>query len=186
MIRLAALFGAALFLSAAASAGTDIQLPSFHGINVHGGGEVKLIYGPVQRVTVIKADMKVARITVKGGMLDLSPCDGTCWGNHELKVEVVTPNIDAVEVHGGGWLAAEGNFPKTPRLTADIHGGGTANLRNLPADTVEAEVHGGGTLHVNALTALNADVHGGGSITYTGHPQRLSTKTHGGGSIHGE
>lgn len=177
---------AAVLLTGSALAGTDLKLPPFTGIAIHGGGEVKLFYGPVQKVTVIEADMKVARIEVKGNTLDLSPCDGTCWGTHKLKVEIITPNIDRIDVHGGGWLVASGSFPKIAQLNAEIHGGGSANLRAIPVETVNADVHGGGDLHVNVLSTLKAEVHGGGEVTYIGHPPVIKSQTHGGGSIHGE
>jgi len=163
-----------------------VKLPPFSAVNVHGGGDVKLIYGPVQRVTVLKGDMKVARVLVKGNTLELAACDGMCWGSHELLVEVVTPNIDAMDIHGGGSIRASGNFPKLPHLRAEIHGGGDADFSAIPFETVDAEVHGGGSLRVKALNALNAQVHGGGDVHYVGHPAHIVSQTHGGGSINGE
>jgi len=186
MIRPFAFVMSAALFAGAAMAGTEVKLAPFSGIDVHGGGDVKLIYGPVQRVTVIKGDLKVARIRVTGSTLDLSPCDGTCWGSHDLAVEIVTPSIAALNIHGGGSIAAHGNFPKQPHGALNVHGGGDADLAAIPFEEVDAEVHGGGNLRVKALNALTADVHGGGDIVYLGHPAKISTQAHGGGSIHGE
>ncbi|MDR3527007.1 MAG: DUF2807 domain-containing protein [Rhizomicrobium sp.] len=186
MIRIAALMTAAVLLTGASVAGTDVKLPPFTAIAVHGGGEVKLSYGPVQRVTVIKGDTKVAQILVKGQTLDLSPCTGVCWGSHDLVVEVVLAKLDAVDIHGGGNVTAQGTFPTQPHLNAEVHGGGEADLRAIPFDSVNAEVHGGGSLRVKALNTLNAQVHGGGDVSYVGHPAHIVSQTHGGGSINGE
>lgn len=185
MIRPLALIISAALLGGAAFAGTDVKVPPFSGIDVHGGGDVKLVYGPVQRVTVIKADMKVARIEVKGNTLDLSPCEGVCWGDHPLVVEIVSPKIENLNIHGGGSIRATGNFEKVSNLNIEVHGGGDADISAIPAQSVRANVHGGGDLKVKALDSLDAEVHGGGDITYVGHPPHIRSKTHGGGSIQG-
>jgi hypothetical protein len=186
MIRLAALVAATTLLTAASFAGNDVKLPPFSAIAVHGGGEVKVSYGPVQRVTIIKGDMKVARVEVKGQTLDLAACTGMCWGHHELLVEVVTPNLAALDIHGGGSISAQGTFPKLSQIRAEVHGGGEADISAIPIETVNAQVHGGGSLRVKALNTLNAQVHGGGEVNYVGHPAHITSQTHGGGSINGE
>jgi Protein of unknown function (DUF2807). len=186
MMRSLLAAAAVLTLTGAAYAGPDLQLAPFTKISVHGGGEVKLMYGPVQRVRVIEADMKVARIEVRGNTLDLSPCDGTCWGRHSLKVEITVPAIEAVDIRGGGSITAQGEFPKIPHLFAEVHGGGDANLRAIPVEALTADVHGGGDLAVHAIASLEAEVHGGGEVSYIGHPPVIKSRTHGGGSVHGE
>ncbi len=186
MIRIATLVSATVLLTGASFAGSDVKLPPFSAIDVHGGGEVKLSYGPVQRVTIIKGDTKVALVVVKDQTLELSPCSGVCWGSHDLLIEVVTPKLDALDIHGGGSIRAQGTFPKLAHVHADIHGGGEADLSAIPFESVDAEVHGGGSLRVKALNALNAQVHGGGEVFYLGHPAHINSQTHGGGSISGE
>ncbi|GAA0540201.1 hypothetical protein FHS83_003812 [Rhizomicrobium palustre] len=186
MIRFAALAATAVLFTSPGLAATELNLPPFSGINVHGGGEVKLVYGPQQRVTVIKSDPKTAEITVVGNTLNLSPCTGMCWGRHDLVVEVTTPRLETLSVHGGGTLTTQGEFPKQQRLRIDVHGGGEADLRGMPVDDISADVHGGGELHVKPIHALNAEVHGGGEVTYVGHPAILNSRTHGGGSVSGE
>jgi len=185
MIRPLAFIISATLLSGAAFAGTEVKVPPFSGIDVHGGGDVKLVYGPVQRVTVIKADMKVARIEVKGNTLVLSPCEGMCWGSHPLEVEIVSPKIEYLDIHGGGSIRATGNFEKVSNLKIEVHGGGDADISAIPVQSVRADVHGGGELKVKAIDSLDAEVHGGGDITYVGRPAHISSKTHGGGSIRG-
>lgn len=183
MIRSVALAAAALLLSSAAFAGTDLTFPTFTGIAVHGGGHVVLRHGNVQRVTVIKGDLSKINLHITGNVLEISPCKTWCWGMSQLDVEIVSPKIDSLDIHGGGELQAVGEFPRQPVLNVDVHGGGDLDSRAIPADTVNADVHGGGDARVKALAAINAEVHGGGSVSFAGNPARVSSQTHGGGSI---
>jgi hypothetical protein len=172
-----------LIVSAPAFAATDLSLPPFSAIEAHGGGHVVLHHGATQRVTVIKGDLKISRVTVKNGNLMIDPCPTNCWLNSpELEVEVVSPRIDALAAHGGGSIEAKGPFPRQAKLAVAAHGGGSIDARAIPADTVAASAHGGGSIKVNAIATLAAQAHGGGSISYTGNPQ-VSSATHGGGSI---
>ena len=184
MIRtiLPALAVAALLPSAALAAQT-INVPPFKSIELHGGGQAVLRHGDRQRVVLIKGDPAIAEIRVAGdGKLVLSPCRDTCWGNHELEVDVTTPAIAAISVHGGGELKAQSGFPRQPSLALTVHGGGDADVHALPADNVSVEVHGGGDARVRAERSLAANVHGGGDVHYWGHPQ-VRSSTHGGGSV---
>lgn len=180
---LAALIAAPLTMATPSFAATDIPLPAFTGISVHGGGHVILVYGAKQRVTLLKGDPKVAQIEVKGNSLELSPCESVCMFRHvDLEVEIVSPNITAIEAHGGGAISTKGEFPKQAQMSVAAHGGGAISINAIPVEHVAAEVHGGGVVHLKALSTLAAAVHGGGAITYSGDPQ-LSASTHGGGSI---
>lgn len=187
MIRtiLPALAVAALAPSAAL-AEQVIHVPPFRSIELHGGGDATLRHGDRQRILLIKGDPSVAEIRVtREGTLKLSPCDSDrhwCWGEHELEIEVTTPSIAAISVHGGGDLKAQGGFPRQRNLALEVHGGGDANVRAIPADNVSVEVHGGGDAELRAERSLNAEVHGGGDVRYWGHPS-ISSSTHGGGSV---
>lgn len=188
MIRLAALIATSLVLCTAALAGTDVAVPPFSGLTAHAGADVKLIYGPNQRVTVVKGDLKKGKIEVKDGhTLDIAGCDGFfCWGITTLHVEVVTPKIEAVVAHSGGDVTASGDFPKQPHLSVQAHSGGEANLAAVPAETVDVQAHSGGSAHVKALSTLNAQAHSGGDVTYSGHPAHINSQTHSGGDISGD
>ena len=118
-------FALAALASSTALAEQTISVPPFRSIELHGGGEATLRHGDRQRVVVIKGDPGVAEIRVtRDGTLKLSPCDSDkhwCWGNHELEVQVITPAIAAISVHGGGDLNAEGRFPRQPNLGSSPH-----------------------------------------------------------------
>ena len=175
MIRLAAFAAAAVLLTGAAVAGTDLKFPIFTGIAVHGGAHVILHHGAVQRVTVVKGDLGKADLHLTGGnTLDISPCKNWCWNTQEFEVDITSPKIDAVEAHGGGALEARGDFPRQPVLDLQAHGGGAIDTRAIPADTVNAQAHGGGAIRVRALNAINAQAHGGGAISYAGNPPHVA------------
>jgi Putative auto-transporter adhesin, head GIN domain len=184
----AALIAAPLLMAAPAFAATDIPLPPFTGISVHGGGHVILKHGTVQHVTMLKGDPKISQLQVVHGTLDVSPCPNT-WNcplhNYDLEVEIVSPNITAIEAHGGGDIEAKGDFPTQAQMSVAAHGGGDVDIRVIPVEHVSAEAHGGGDIHVKALVSLSASVHGGGDITYAGNP-KVSASTHGGGDVHHE
>lgn len=187
MIRSTVLIISSLLLCTAAFAGTDITVPPFTGLNVHSGADVKLIYGPTQRVTLIKGDLKKGRIQVKDGKtLDISGCEGFCWGHHDFEVDVVTPQIEAVVAHSGADVKASGNFPKQPSLNVQAHSGADVDLDAIPADAVNVVAHSGGSAHVKALTTLNAKAHSGGDVTYSGHPAHINSQTNSGGDISGD
>lgn len=188
MIRLSALIAAPLLLCTAALAGTDVAVPSFSSLNAHAGANVKLIYGPQQRVTVVKGDLKKGKIQVEhGNTLDISGCSGLfCWGNHTFEVEVVTPKIEAVEASSGGDVTASGNFPKQPHLTVHANSGGDARLAAIPADTVDVRASSGGSAEVKALSTLNAHANSGGDVNYWGHPAHINSQTNSGGDVTGK
>jgi len=180
----AALAGAAF--SAAAFAGTDLRLASFTALNVHSGAHATLRYGKVQRVTVIKGDLKKARIEVHGKSLDISGCEGFCIGQADLEVEISAPSVAALKAHSGGAITANGTFPKQSHLDVEAHSGGAVDADAIPADAVTATAHSGGSVRVKALSALNASANSGGAIAYTGHPVHIESHGNSGGSIAGQ
>lgn len=174
-----------LAFAAPAFAGNVIPLAPFNSLELHGGGNVILKHGDVQRVTIIAGSTKYSTLTVTNGKLDINACDDWwhCPAHYDLRVEIVTPQIAALSVHGGGELRSDGSFPEQKSLTISVHGGGDVDLRSMPAQSVNAEVHGGGDLKTTASHSLNASVHGGGDLTYWGNPAQLSVSTHGGGEV---
>ncbi|MDE2465263.1 MAG: DUF2807 domain-containing protein [Alphaproteobacteria bacterium] len=175
-----------VLMPASAAVAQTIPVAAFHAVDVHGGGEVILHHGAAQRVTVVKGDAKTAEIRVDpAGTLHLSPCAsamGCFWHQGPFRVEVITPTITAINVHGGGEARADGTFPVQPHLSVSVHGGGEADLKAIQAQTVNANIHGGGEAKVYATQKLAAEVYGGGELRYWGHPS-VSSSVHGGGSI---
>jgi hypothetical protein len=168
----------------AASSGTVVPVPAFTSIELHGGGHAVLRHGAVQRVVILKGSTEYSEITVQNGSLNISPCKSwfSCPSHYDLEVEITTPSIPALNVHGGGELEAAGGFPRQNNLAVAVHGGGDVDIRSVAVDNVTATVNGGGELSVRAEKTLNATVHGGGELTYWGNPQ-VTSSIHGGGEV---
>jgi hypothetical protein len=175
---------AAAFLLAAghASAATDVPLAPFKGIGLRGGGDIVLKHGDVQRVTLLKGSTQYTTFTVEHGSLKIDACNDNCPHNYDLQIEIVSPQIDAIAVHGGGDIKAEGDFGSVAQLSIAVHGGGDVDAKAISAAQVNAAVDGGGDVKVTATRSLNAAVNGGGDVTYWGNPQ-VHEAVNGGGSV---
>jgi len=174
------------FLAAApALAAGEVPLAPFTAIDASGGANVILKHGAAQHVTLLKGDLKVTKFEVRGNTLVITPCEGfwNCPWHYNLTVEVVSPLIERIEIHGGADLDAKGPFPRQKKLIVEAHGGADVDVRAIAADEATADAHGGGDIHLGEVRALHAEAHGGGDITYRGNPQPLVMQTHGGGSI---
>lgn len=182
------IFAATVFAASfsPALADIDVPVPAFSGIEAHGGASVVLRHGPVQKVTIVKGDLKVSKITVNGTSLDIEACPHSWTGcpfGYKLQVEITSPHIEAMDAHGGGAIRVEGDFPQQKQLHLEAHGGGAIDSRAIPAEEVYADAHGGGAIHTRALASLHAEAHGGGAIDYAGNPPQVFASAHGGGAI---
>jgi hypothetical protein len=165
-VRLARLFFSAAIAIAvaaplAATAQTVMPVDKFTSVELHGGGTITIRQGPVQRVTMVSGDP---------------------GGSHHLDVEIETPVLNGVGIHGGGHITAHGAFPAQSAVSAVIHGGGDIDMKDVPAQSASAAIHGGGKISVAAQNNLSAEIYGGGAIRYIGQPAVNST-IHGGGTV---
>jgi hypothetical protein len=179
-------YAASAFLLAAAAgpaaAQTPVRVASFDSLELRGGGEVIVRHGREQRVTIIGGDPTLASIAVDADHdLVIRPCRTSCR-NQRLRVEVVTPELDAIAIHGGGSIRTEAGFPHRRVLALAVNGGGNLDARTMPADTVAGAINGGGRIRTSPLRTLAAAIHGGGAITYTGDPS-TTVSVNGGGAV---
>ena len=148
MIRVLAAATAALILTGAAFAGTEVKFAPFTGISTHSGAHVILRHGNIQRVTVVKGDLSKADLHIGGNTLDISPCKNWCWHVGKFEVEIVSPKIDDIVAHSGGSLQASGEFPKQASLHLTAHSGGAIETVAIPVDNVNATAHSGGAIEL--------------------------------------
>lgn len=168
-----------------ATAQEVVSVPRFDGIQLRGGGEVKLTYGPVQKVTIQSGSSEFTRIRLSSRQPDtlvIDACNERCPRHYDLKIEIQTPDIEALAVHGGGAITASAGFPRQEKVAVAVHGGGMVDTRAVAVEQVAAAVHGGGRLMVRAEDNLAASVNGGGLINYWGNP-RVETAINGGGVV---
>jgi hypothetical protein len=184
MKHAAFLFALPLLLAAPALAAGDMALAPFSAIEAHAGAHVILKHGP-QHVTLLKGDLKVSKIFVQNGTLMLEGCTGfwSCPRHYTLEVEVVSPLVERLNIHGGAELDARGDFPRQKKLAVEAHGGAEADLRAIPAGEAEADAHGGAEVHLGDVQALHVQAHGGAEVTYRGNPTPVRIETGGGAEV---
>ena len=182
-MRLSALFAAAcLAAPMAAHAQAVIPVDRFTAVELHGGGRIIVRPGPVQKVTLVRGDSRVAEFRVRGDTLIIGPCRGFCFGSHDLDVEIEAPALTGAAILGGGEIVAKGAFPAQGAVSARIKGGGDIDMRAVPAQRASARIVGGGKILVAAHDDLDASIFGGGLIRYAGRP-RVDSAIHGGGAV---
>jgi hypothetical protein len=175
---------ALLAVAAPAAAQEVVPLGRFDSIQLNGGGSVRLRHGPVQRVTLIRGSTRYSHVRVEGRERELviDACNGRCPRRYDLEIEIVTPDVAAVAVNGGGEIVVASGFPRQESVAAAVNGGGAIDLRALPVREAAASVHGGGSLKVRPAASLAASVMGGGEIRYWGNPE-VASSINGGGLV---
>jgi hypothetical protein len=174
---------AALVFPAATRAAENVSVPSFRSVELRGVGDVVLVPGPVQRVSIVQGSTAFTRIYVeRDGKLRIDACNQRCPRNYRLRIEIQSPRVPDVGVSGGGAIAVRSGFAPQGELAAAVSGGGSIDARSVDAVKVNAAVNGGGQLLVRPRSRLSAAVNGGGSIRYWGDPE-VTSAVAGGGSI---
>lgn len=173
----------AALLATSASAQTAVPVGHFEDVELHGGGHVTFVYGAQQGVMLLKGSTQYTRFEIRDGhQLTIDACNEDCPRNYEPEIQITTPEIHGVAVHGGGQIEVAPGFPAQGRVSAAVRGGGHIDTRNLTASAGDAAVDGGGQIDIKATSVLNAAVDGGGHIRYSGDPS-LNSAVHGGGNV---
>jgi hypothetical protein len=184
MTRALLLAAAAITLCTGSVFGAEVvPLAHFSGIGLRGGGHVVLKHGTVQRVTLLKGSTEFTRFRIEpGGGLEIDACNANCPQHYDLEIEVVSPELDAIAVEGGGSIEAVSGFPNQDQLSVAVSGGGAIDARQMSATAVNAAVNGGGHIKTAPRATLHAAVNGGGKVLYWGDPS-VAQAVSGGGSI---
>jgi len=176
-------FAVALAASAPALASEIAPVPRFDSVELRGGGNVAIVPGPVERVTIVEGSSRFTRIYVdRRGSLKIDVCNDECPRNYRLSVQIQSPRVPVMAVDGGGAINVAGGFGAQRALTLAVNGGGRIDTRAVNASDVTAAVNGGGQLFVRANSGLTGAVRGGGLIRYWGNPE-VTSAIDGGGSI---
>jgi hypothetical protein len=177
------LFAVALAISAPAAATELVPVPPFRSVELRGGGNVVIVPGSVQRVTILDGSTRFTRLRVeRNGQLKIDRCNEQCPHFYRLRIEIQSPRVPDLAISGGGAMTVEGGFRPQSQLSVAIDGGGKIDGRALDATAVAAAVNGGGEIWVHPRATLSAAVHGGGAIHYSGAPQ-VTTAIAGGGHV---
>lgn len=174
---------ATLSLPAQLYAAENVAVPAFSSVELHGGGDVDIVPGPVQRVVILSGSTAYTSFRVeRDGHLRIDACNERCPHNYPLHIRIESPHVPSVAIAGGGTIRASSGFGPQGELSAAIKGGGTIDTRAVQASQVSAAINGGGDIFVNARNSLSAAVNGGGDIHYRGNPQ-VSMAVRGGGDV---
>lgn len=178
------IFALALAMSAPALAAEQIPVPRFDSIQLEAGGDLHIVPGPVQRVTLVNGSREFTSFRVRrDGQLEISTtCNAVCPHHYNLRIQVETPRVPDVAVHAGGTIIAQPGFAPQHHVSAAISAGGTIDLRAVDVDDVSAAVNAGGDIYVRPRRTLSAAVNAGGDIHYSGNPQ-VSMAVQNGGDV---
>ena len=178
------LFAFALAASAPALAAEPIPVPHFRSVQLEAGGDVTIVPGPTQRVTLVEGSREFTSFTMRhDGQLTISTsCSNRCPHNYPLRIQIESPTVPDVAVRAGGRIIAARGFAPQRQVSAAVYAGGTIDLRTLDADQVSAAVNAGGDIYVHPRATLAAAVNAGGDIHYSGNPA-VSMAVHDGGDV---
>jgi hypothetical protein len=177
------IFALALAASAPALATEVVPVQHFRSVQLRGGGDVTIVPGAVQRVTILNGSTRYTQIdTDRQGRLNIQACNASCPHNYNLRIQIETPKMPVVAVEAGGTIVAGRGFPAQHDVVAAVSAGGTIDLRALDAMTATAAVNAGGDIYVRPRSNLTAAVNSGGDIHYSGNPQ-VTMAVRGGGNV---
>jgi len=177
------LFVVPLAIATPVLAAEVVPVPAFRSIELHGGGDVTIVPGQGQRVTIVDGSSQFTQFRVgRDGKLRIDACNNRCPHHYQLRIQIQSPRVPDLAIRGGGAIRVQGGYRAQSDLSAAINGGGKIDTRALDTAKVSAAVNGGGELLVRARSDLAAAVNGGGVIRYAGNP-RVASAIHGGGLV---
>ena len=178
------LFAFALAASAPVVAQENISVPGFRSIELKAGGDVSVVPGPVQRVTLVNGSSALTSFRVlRDGKLEISTsCHDRCPREYNLRIRIESPTVPDLAVQAGGTINVQPGFGPQGSISAAVLAGGTIDLRALPVSSASAAINAGGDIFVSPRSSLNAAINAGGEVHYSGDPQ-LSTAIANGGRI---
>ena len=181
------LFAFAFTVSTPATADAQtVTVPNFRSVELRGGGDVAIVPGPVQRVTILAGSTQFTSLqTDRDGQLRLDACNDRCPHNYRLRIRIESPRMPSVAVEAGGTIVAQRGFAPQSEVAAAVSAGGTIDLRAVDAERVVAAVHAGGDIYARPRARLTAAVSGGGDIHYWGNPA-VTMAVNGGGDVRRE
>jgi len=183
MRALLTMFAVTVAGSAPVLATEVVAVPKFKAVELRGGGDVQLRYGPIQRVTLVEGSSQFTSVrVVRNQELRIDACDTRCPRHYRLRIVIESPTVPTLGVSGGGSITAYSGFGGQRELTVAVGGGGAIDVRAISADKATAAVSGGGAIKVRAQRVLTAAVNGGGEVRYWGDPA-VTSAINGGGTV---
>ena len=180
-----ALTSAGLIVAASSAiAGQVISVDPFTAVEASDGAHVIIRHGNHQEVNMIEGSTEYSRFEVRDGTLHLITCQGWhCPWHYKFKVEVVMPQIDAINASDGAYIEAQGSFPSQRDLAVKATDGGNVDARAIAAANVNARASDGGNLRIKPRHSMQAHADDGGNIEYWGNPTVTRLVAEDGGNV---
>ena len=170
-----------------------VTLLSSADVRVRVGGQ------PAVEVTADDNLLELVTTEVRDGALAIGS-NGSYSTRIGIKVDVVAPSLEAVELRGSGHVAAEGvrgaRFDVSISGSGDVRASGTADavhvevsgsgdarLVDLAAGAVRVTVDGSGDVEVTTSDRLEVSLRGSGTVVYAGSPRAVATSVTGSGEV---
>ena len=176
-----------------------LDLSTLTGFDFQVGGEVTAVPGATQRVVVHSQQNVIDLLNrdVLNGIWDIGFTQ--CVRNiGELRVEITLPELNSVELSGGGTIDAEtqartidtilsgaGVVTLSGEATSQevtLSGSGTVEAFDLTTEETTVLLSGQGAVNVTASAQLNVDLTGSGVVSYRGDPE-LDVRITGAGRV---
>ncbi|MGN6149380.1 MAG: GIN domain-containing protein [Rhizomicrobium sp.] len=182
-----AVAAAGVALASPAFAGQTIQVGSFNAVEASDGAGVIVRHGDRQQVTMVEGSLDVSNFEVRDGALHIITCRSWhCPNHYRLRVEVVMPQVSAIEATDGADIDVEGPFPPQRELAVKASDGGNIDARAIAAANVNARASDGGNLRIQPRKTMQAHAVDGGNIRYWGNPSVTSLVASDGGNVSSE
>ena len=179
------------------------DVAEFHRVQIDGSADLVARVGSQPALSLRGDDNLLQFVTteVRDGVLYIGMQPGSYSFYRDLVVDLTTPSLDALEIHGSSdaevtglfgpsfaiWVQGSGDVRasgQVERLTASVSGSGDLALEGLRARQAEVQISGSGDVAVDVAEQLNVQISGSGDVRYRGAP---TTQAHisGSGSVSG-
>ncbi|MBV9527060.1 DUF2807 domain-containing protein [Sphingomonas sp.] len=160
-----------------------VSLPPFDAIELHGGGDVEIVPGPVQRVTILSGSTQFTSFRLRpSAKLEIDACNARCPTNYPLRIRIESPRVPTLAVQAGGTIVVRPGFAPQNQAVAAVSAGGTIDMRALQTEASVTAVNAGGDIYVRTRSSLTAAISSGGRVHYAGHPN-VEMAVHDGGDV---
>ena len=138
---------------------------------------------------------------VRDGVLYIGMQSGSYSFYRDLVVELSTPSLEALEIHGSAdaeltglsgpafavWVQGSGDVRAAgdvEQLRVSVSGSGDLDLGGLRSRQAQVEISGSGDVTVDVAEALSVDITGSGDVRYRGSPS-TQARISGSGTVSG-
>jgi hypothetical protein len=123
----------------------DRPVSGFDGVSVSGGGEVMLVQGDEEALTIETDDnlLPLIKSEVQGGRLSIGPLNVNLRPTKNIRYQLKLKKLSDLELSGS--VRVEADSIKTERLALGISGSGRMEVAHLEAQELSTRISGSGS-----------------------------------------